>query len=193
MALFGVAVCLFHHLGLLGGLGNAGGGTQWADWLDLLTPFAVVGTALWTLAGVRLAPTDRAIAFVGAVLYTCGHGIHLAANSIGNARGPAAPVHLWDETVGHALWYGGLALLVIALARVVRPRANAAGWLLAAGVGLTWGTNGLGADGLVVPMLLVALGLAGWGWRRRAELVGWLLQFSYGLAAAVLALGGALG
>jgi hypothetical protein len=37
-----------------------------------------------------------------AVLYTQGHGIHLAANSIANVT-PAEPAHLWDELIGHYL------------------------------------------------------------------------------------------
>jgi hypothetical protein len=57
-AAWAVAYNALHHLGALpGGLGDAGGATRWVDWLDLLTPYAVVGTALAALAAAR---TDRA-------------------------------------------------------------------------------------------------------------------------------------
>ncbi len=187
LAAFGLAVGLLHHLGSLGGLGDAGGGTRWQDWLDLVTPLLVVGTAWWTLAGVAPDPHTVRLAAAGGLLYTSGHGIHLAANSIGNARGPAAPVHLWDEVVGHGLWYAGLAVLVLALSRSVEPTSvPPAGWLLAAAVGLTWTTNALGADGLVLPMTVVAAAFAVLGWRARRTRAGRLMLFTYGLAALML-------
>lgn len=56
-AAWAVAYNLLHHLGALpGGLGSAGGGTCWTDWIDLLTPYAVAGTALAALASTG---TDR--------------------------------------------------------------------------------------------------------------------------------------
>lgn len=119
-ATWAVAYSLLHHLGALpGGLGGAPKSTRWVDWLDLGVPYLVVGCALAALAA---AGTDRRgwwIALLGAGAYVQGHGIHLAANSIGNVRGDAAPVHLWDEVIGHWLWYAGVALLVVALARAV--------------------------------------------------------------------------
>lgn len=144
-----VAYSLLHHLGALpGGLGTAGGGTQWVDWVDLAVPYLVVGPALAALA---FAGADRRAwvpGLAGAVAYASGHGIHLAANSISNERGDAAPVHLWDEVVGHGIWYAGVALLVVALARAVPlRRVVPVGWLLAACVGVTWATNADGATG----------------------------------------------
>jgi hypothetical protein len=57
LAAWAVAYNVCHHLGALpGGLGSAGGGTRWVDWLDLLTPYAVVGLALAALAA---GGTDR--------------------------------------------------------------------------------------------------------------------------------------
>lgn len=54
LAAFAVAVVLGHHVGtLVGPLGSAGTGTEWADWVDLLTPYAVIGTALATLHAGR--------------------------------------------------------------------------------------------------------------------------------------------
>lgn len=187
MALWAVAYNLLHHLGVLpGGLGDAGGGTRRVDWLDLLTPYVVVGAALAALAA---AGTDRRgwrLALLGAGSYVSGHAVHLAANSIGNVRGDVAPVHLWDEVVGHWLWYAGVALLVVALARAVRLPATPSAYALALLTGLTWTTNALA--GTTGPGSLgVAAGLAVWGWRRRSEGTGRLLLVAFGTSAGLLA------
>ena len=183
LAAWALAYSLLHHLGALpDGLGPAPHATRWVDWIDLLTPYAVVGPALAALAA---AGTDRRgwwIALLGAGAYVQGHGIHLAANSIGNERGDAAPIHLWDEVVGHWLWYAGVALLVLALARAVQVRATPVGLLLALGVGATWTTNALEGT-TAVGSLVVAVGLAGWGLRRRT----WLLVAAFGVSALLLA------
>lgn len=186
---FGIAVVVGQHLGALpGGLGSAGGSTLWVDWIDLLTPYAVVGSALAALASAGATRREWLVAGAGAIAYVQGHGIHLAANSIGNARGDAAPVHLWDEVVGHLIWYAGFALLVVALvpaARRARVPARPIGLLLAAGVGLTWATNAL-EGGTAVASLVVALALTGWGWRRRDDGAGRLLLAAFPLAVVVL-------
>ena len=191
LAAWALAYNVLHHLGSLpGGLGAAPGSTRWVDWVDLLTPYVVVGTALAALA---TAGTDRrgwAVSAAGAVAYASGHGIHLAANSIGNARGDAAPVHLWDEVVGHWLWYGGLALLVVALGRAVTVVARPPALVLAVATGLTWTTNALEGT-TAVGSLAVAAGLAGWGWRRREEGAGRLLLAAFGTSAVLLAAYGA--
>ncbi len=178
-----LAYNLLHHLGVLpDGLGPAPHATRWVDWLDLLTPYAVVGSALAALAS---AGTDRRgwwIALLGAGAYVQGHGIHLAANSIGNERGDAPPVHLWDEVVGHWLWYAGVALLVVAVARAVELRVRPAALLLALATGITWTTNALEGT-TAVGSLLVAAGLTGWGLRRRSG----LLVVAFGLSALLLA------
>lgn len=185
-AVTAVAYAVLHHLGALpGGLGDAPHATRWADWLDLLVPYLVVGPAL---SAVAAAGTDRRgwwTALLGAGLYVQGHGVHLAANSISNARGDAAPVHLWDEVVGHWVWYSGVALLVWAVARSVAVRATPPGLLLALGVGATWTTNAL--EGTTAPAALVAaLALAAWGARRR-DGTGWLLLVAFGCSAVALA------
>lgn len=191
LAAWALAYNALHHLGALpDGLGSAGGGTRWVDWLDLFTPYAVVGLALAALAA---AGTDRRgwwLAAAGGLAYASGHGIHLAANSIGNARGDAAPVHLWDEVVGHWLWYAGVALLVVALARAVPVRAGLVAVVLAVATGVTWVTNALEGT-TAVGSLAVAVGLAGWGWRRRDTGAGRLLLAAYGTAALLLTAYGA--
>jgi hypothetical protein len=180
------AYALLHHLGTLpDGLGDAPYATRWVDWVDLLVPYLVGGPALVALA---VATTDRRgwwLALVGAGLYVQGHGIHLAANSIGNARGDAPPVHLWDEVVGHWIWYAGVALLVVAVSRAVAMPASPIGLLLALGIGATWTTNALEGT-TAAGSLAVALALAAWGARRR-DGTGLLLLVAFGTSALVLA------
>ena len=190
VAVWAIAYNLLHHLGALPvGLGDAGGGTRWVDWGTLLTPYIVVGSAL---AALRAAGTDLRgwmIALLGAALYVQGHGINLAANSISNARGDAAPAYLWDEVVGHWLWYAGFALLVVALARVVDLPARRVSVFLAVATGLTWTTNALEGT-TAVRSLTVAAALAGWGWQRRSEGTGRLLLAAFGTSTALLAVYG---
>ena len=93
----------------------------------------------------------------GALAYASGHGIHLAANSVGNVD-PGPTGHLWDEVVGHYIWFAGVALVVAALAVTMcdRPRAGVIGHVLAIAVGLTWATNAIGG-GTVLFSLVIAL------------------------------------
>ncbi len=164
---------LLHHLGSLPrGLGDAPRHTRWVDWLDLLTPYLVLTPAAVTVRVARVGEHTWWVLALGAVAYASGHGIHLAANSISNtASTPTA--HLWDEVVGHLLWYAGVALIVAALARttVGRPRPRGP-WphTLALAVGLTWATNTLGGEGTAAPGVILALAAAGFGWQRRTGL-----------------------
>jgi hypothetical protein len=170
LAWFAVAVILGHHLGTaLGPLGGPGD-TRWADWADLAVPYVIVGSAAATLAAVRPGRREWLLLAAAGLLYTQGHGIHLAANSIANVE-PSDAVHLWDETVGHWLWYGGLAGLVatlaLALDAVPSPR-NAWSVVLAVAYGLTVFTNsvegGTAALGLASGAVFVA-----WGVPRRGR------------------------
>ncbi len=109
---FAAAVAVFHHLPTLAGL------IEIHDAVDLVTPFAVVGAALAALLSLRASPRALLLAFVGALLYVDGHGIHLSANSVGNnpISGRAAEVaHFWDEEFGHLWWHLGWFLLVGAI------------------------------------------------------------------------------
>jgi hypothetical protein len=187
LAWFALSVIIGHHVGtIFGGLGSSGRGTEWADWIDLLTPYAVVGTALGALLAARADRRTWLLAALGTVVYVQGHGIHLSANSIGNARGNAQPTHLWDEVVGHYLWYGGLFLLVAALARALlaAPRPGGAAWPLAVLFGVTTATNSI-EGGTPYFSLAVAAGFVAWGWRERRG-SGLLLVTAYAVAAALL-------
>lgn len=189
LAAFALSVVLGHHVGtIFGSLGDLGPGAEWADWIDLLTPYAVIGSTLACLLATGADRRTWLVAAVGALVYAQGHGIHLSANSIGNARGNGQPVHLWDEVVGHYLWYGGTYLLVAALARALLGDRLTSTWRwpLAALFGLTMTTNGI-EGGTPYLTLAVALAFCAWGWLNRAG-SGLVLLTAYG-ATTVLLLG----
>jgi hypothetical protein len=186
LALAGSVYLLFHHVGSLpDGLGRVGV-TRWADWLDLGTPFAVLGTVAAALLAGPATRKEWTTFGLGATLYAQGQGIHLAANSIGNARHSAA-AHLWDEMVGHLTWYLGAAVVLAALAGGMARRPGPVpptGMLLAVGIGVTWATNALGG-GTSWFSLPVAVALSLFGWRRRDTLAA-ALPVAFVPAAALL-------
>ncbi len=193
LAITALAYAVLHHLGLLpSGLGGAPDDTQWADWLDLVVPWLVLGPAALTLWAAQPATRTWVLFGAGVVAYASGHGIHLAANSIGNAD-PGRTAHLWDEVVGHHVWFLGVALVVAALADTMtgRPRPGPAGYLLAGAVGLTWASNAVGGGTVVMSIVLAAVA-AGYGWTRRREL-GVVLLVAAAPAVAILAVELALG
>lgn len=176
LALTAAAYVVLHHLGLLpDGLGSAPDDTQWADWLDLAVPFLILGPAAATLHAAGATTRTWLLFGVGALTYASGHGIHLAGNSIGNAD-PSRTAHLWDEVVGHLIWYAGVALVVAALARTMsdRPRPQPVGVLLAGLAGWTWASNAIGG-GTEIFSLLLAAAAAAYGWQRRRALTVTLL------------------
>jgi hypothetical protein len=187
LALTALAYGVLHHLGAVPGGFGAVGVTRWGDWLDLAVPFLVLTPALFSVLG--LGARAVAVFAVGAVMYVEGHGIHLAANSIGNvAPGPAA--HLWDETVGHLLWYAGVAVITAVLGTAMShlpwpatrvPRLTTV--VLALLAGLTWATNCLGGDGTALPGLAVAVALTAYGLAHRNSLA---LALAAGYAPAAL-------
>jgi hypothetical protein len=110
---FVAAVAVFHHVPLVAGAIGI------HDATDLVTPFVVVAAALATLLALRAPPRTLAVAFLGAILYVDGHGIHLSANAINShpSSGEAATsAHFWDERFGHVWWHLGWFVLVGALA-----------------------------------------------------------------------------
>jgi hypothetical protein len=175
---FATAVFVFHQLPALVG-------SDVEPWVDLLTPFAVIGAAAFVI-GRGASPLALVVAIVGAVLYVDGHGIHLAANSIGHEEltGDAKDVtHFWDEEWGHFEWHLGLFVLIgaICLARTDRPWVPA---LCAVLLGWTFFTNTveggtwwlvLVATAVFVPLAVVA---------RRPILV--TAAAAFGLAAAMI-------
>ena len=104
---FGVAVLVFQHVPAYSG--------DFGTWIDLATPFAVLGTAAWALRGSRGAVLATAV--LGGILYADGHGIHLAANDIRH-EDPVGEVervaHFWDERFGHIEWHLGWLVLLAA-------------------------------------------------------------------------------
>ena len=161
-----------HHLGLLpDGLGRAPQGTRWGDWLDLLVPYLVLAPAAATLRAAAATARVWSVLGVGAVMYASGHGIHLAANSIRRAS-PGPTAHLWDEVVGHYVWYTGVALVTAAVAATMigrRRPTHPASYALAVAVGMTWATNAIGG-GTALPSLLLAVAAVAFGWCHRRDL-----------------------
>lgn len=148
---FGVVYVIGHHTGTaLAPLGDVGP-TRWADWVDLLLPYLLIGSAAMVLVHARASRRAWLVLGVGALVYTQGHGIHLAANSVGNQVGHADVVTLWDEYVGHYLWYLGLAGLIAALVITVKVvDVVPLGWGLAGLFALTLTTNAI--EGQTVPL-----------------------------------------
>jgi hypothetical protein len=163
---FGYAVS--HHAGVLfAGLGDVSTTkTRWADWIDLATPYVVTGAAAGALRAARASRVTWTVFWFATVLYTQGQGIHLAANSVGNSEPTELqPAYLWDEHVGHYLWYSGFALLVAVLAAALSERRHRGGvgaHLLALLVGFTNFTNSVEGQTPVLGIAVAVLFLV-WG------------------------------
>lgn len=190
-----VAMIVSHWLRLLPlGFRAPVEGSRYEDFADLLTPYAVVAPALLVLARTGAGHRAWALALAGAGVFTQGHGLHLSANAISYASGPQAPAHLWDEQVGHHLWFAGLTLLLVVAVDAVRAlpvRAGPGALGLAALVGLTWAANVV--EGGAVPFgAALAAGLTAYGWRLRADGTGWLLVVAFGLSLVLTAAYGVL-
>ena len=189
LAASAVAMVLTHWLRLLP-LGYAApGATRWEDFVDLLTPYVVAGPALAVLARTGAGRRDWTLALLGAAVFASGHGMHLSANSISYASGPADPAYLWDEQVGHHVWFAGLTLLLVVVVRSVESLPLQAGPVavpLAVLVGLTWAANVI--EGGAVPFgATLAAGLVAYGWRTRASAAGRLLTLAFGLSLGLVA------
>lgn len=153
----------------LGALGQ----TRVADWVDLLTPYAILGCAAMVLWRALATPRQWVLLGVGAVTFTLGHGLHLSANSISNVDdrtvATASIVHLWDEVVSHWIWYVGLFLVLAAVAWALRDVALTVGvadvvvgCLVALTLVNTYIEGGTPWLGLVLLAIGVAVGVA---WR----------------------------
>ncbi len=102
------------------------GETRVADWVDLLTPFAILGCAAMVLLRAGASRGQWVLFGIGGITFTLGHGLHLAANSVSNVAdavvAKASIVHLWDEVVSHYIWYTGLFLVMATLAWALRAQ-----------------------------------------------------------------------
>jgi hypothetical protein len=193
IGLFAIAVVVGHHLGtILKPLGTVGP-TEWADWVDLVVPTAVLGSAAAVLLAVGTTRARWVLFAAGALAYTQGHGIHLGANSISNAEptGEALDAaHLWDEVVSHHIWYAGLALVVLSLALSLfdtgQPeRVTVPGYVAAALFGLTWTTNAI-EGGTVVLSAASAAAFVALAVSRRQAPAARVLLVAYGLCLLLL-------
>lgn len=116
---FATSVFVFHQLPAL--LSSPA-----AEAVDLMTPFAVIGSAAALLISLRVAGASLVLGLAAAILYVDGHGMHLAANSIaGQEPGGSAQqlAYFWDERFSHVELLAGWVGLVaaFALAEVLRP------------------------------------------------------------------------
>jgi hypothetical protein len=166
---FAASVFVFHHLPTVAG--------DVGEWVDLVTPFAVVGSAAVLLAAFRPPMTALCAAFLAALFYVDGHGIHLAANSIAeeSPSGEAERVaHFWDEDFSHVEWHLGWIGLIGAFClaertstRPLRPRVQLAAAML---LGITLFTNTV--EGGTWWLQLVAAGFfVAWAARDRRPLL----------------------
>jgi hypothetical protein len=117
--MFAASVFTFHHLPTVAG--DAG------EWIDLVTPFAVIGAAAVMLIALGAPATAVSVAFLAGLLYVDGHGIHLAANSIAAEplAGEAESVaHFWDERFSHVEWHVGWIGLLGAFCLAERATAH---------------------------------------------------------------------
>lgn len=192
LAASAVAMVLTHWLRLLP-LGYAApGATRWEDFVDLLTPYVVAGPALAVLARAEASRPEWGLALLGSAAFASGHALHLSANSITFASGAAEPAYLWDEQVGHHLWFAGLTLLLVVVVRAVEPLPLVTGKVadaLAVLVGITWAANVV--EGGAVPFgVALAIGLTAYGWRTRGRPTGRLLVVAFGLSLALVAVYG---
>jgi hypothetical protein len=140
-------------------------------WIDLVTPFVVIGIAAWAL---RDAPGSAlAIALVAGVAFVDGHGIHLSANDIGHyaLTGKAEDVrYFWDEHWGHIEWHLGLLGLLVAfsLADPRRSRPDRADLAAALLLGWTLFTNTVEGQDWFVTLAAAAV-FAVWAIARRTR------------------------
>jgi hypothetical protein len=192
LAGFAAALVVGLQLGTIAKPLGSVGPTRVADWLDLATPYVILGCAAVILHLVQAERRAWVLFGIGGITFTLGHGIHLAANSVSNVAddtvADAPVVHLWDEVASHWIWYTGLALVLGALARSLRDvaiRRNPGAVVLAGLVALTLVNTYIegGTPLLGIVVLGAALGL---GLLWRPQPVSALLLVVGGLGLALL-------
>lgn len=188
--LFGLAVAITHNwYAILSPFHSLTKGTRFGSYLELATPFAVVGSAAWAVFSVRVTRLTKLLFGAAAILYIEGHGIHLAANSINNQHptgDAAATAHFWDEQFGHIYEYLGWwsLTLLVAFAGTTLMKPGVLRIVVALLYGFTLFTNGVEAG--LVPLLFGFLAVAvGFSLFR---LRGWRIDLLVASALAVVLL-----
>jgi hypothetical protein len=149
--------------------------------MDLLTPLVVIPLGWWVLDGIGgLRGRAFLVFLLIAVVWVEAHGIHLAANAIGDAfaagsdrnsfyaTDAGALDHFLDEDLSHWLWHIawvalGVLMLVLATWRPARPLGGGAGSGVAGIAGLIHGATFFlvtaegGTAGLGIPASIVML------------------------------------
>jgi hypothetical protein len=168
------------------------GPTRTADWMDLLTPFAVLGCAAMVLQRAGADHGHWVLLGVGGIMFALGKGLHISANSVSNVDdlglANASIVHLWDEKASHYVWYTGLFLVLMALALALRRKRFRVG-LSGIAVSLLFAITLVntyiegGTSWLGIGFLLAGLGAA---LRWRPGSVAQLLFFTAGIGLVLL-------
>ena len=145
---------------------------SWGDIVDMLTPLILI--PLYWLLFTDADRTDRPrvldIVFLTfASLWALGHGMHLAANSIGNLLGQGNTpvhqlVHFLDEDMSHYLWH--IAIIGLSILILIPPRRRE-----------------VGVGGVPWPLIIVSAALYGFTYFA-AIIEGGTVPF--GLLAAIL-------
>ncbi len=149
---------------------------------DLFTPLVVLPLAWLVLdLGGSLGRRGTVVFLAIAVVWVEGHGIHLAANAIGDAfpRGEAREAfyatvpgdldHWLDEVLSHWLWhvaYVALAVLMLWHGRTSAPEQRRAAWAVAAVAGFIYGVVFfiVTVEGGTAPLAIpTSLGFLAWG------------------------------
>jgi hypothetical protein len=110
--------------------------------VDVLTPFAVVASAIAVLHALGLPRRALLPAVFAGVLYVHGHGVHLAANSVHNEGIENDVLYFWDERFGHIEatlgWFGLVGAICLAERDSPRLRSSSAALLAPAALVLGW-------------------------------------------------------
>ncbi|HEY0305941.1 MAG TPA: hypothetical protein VGC44_13305 [Longimicrobiales bacterium] len=166
LTMFGVLYCAM-HVGVTFLKIPLDPGFTVGDWLSLLTPFAVMGSALLVFDATYGYDGDqtaaRRVLLASAAAYSTGLGINLAANAIARLYDQRSPqayalTYFLDEHLGHVVWHLGMAGVTAALFLVSRAlppgRLGPATLIGALAYAFAWFTDGV--EGQTVPLLLSA-------------------------------------
>ena len=165
LSAFGVLYCAL-HVGVTFVDAPFGAGLSIGDWISLLTPLAVMGSALLVFDATEGSDADRTLAqrllLASATLYSMGLGINLSANAIARfldeklPTQPAALTYFLDEHLGHIVWHLGMvgvsAALLLAARSLPERRLGPATVIGAVAYAFAWFTDAV--EGQTVPLLL---------------------------------------